>query len=81
MLPFFSANAQRQAYEASAKSAINVVAMAHNSGPMVVQARALGRELEREQLKQKYENAMLTLAFSITVNIGAIIYFLTRGLQ
>jgi len=62
-------------------SAINTFAMAHNSDPMVVQARALGMELEREQLKQKYENAMLVLAFSVTVNIGAIIYFLTRGLQ
>ena len=57
------------------RSAINEFAMSQNSDPMMVQARALGVELAREELERKYEIVCLVAAFSLCVNIGMIIWF------
>ena len=47
--------------------------------PMMRDARALGMQLLKEQaaenLRRRYEDALLVLAFSVCVNVGVIIWF------
>jgi hypothetical protein len=63
------------------RSAINEVAIAQHSDPMRNHARILGSELEKEELRRKYEDACLVLAFSVCVNVGVIIWFLIQTVK
>ena len=60
-------------------SAINAVAVAQHSDPMMNHALVLGRELEIEQLRRKHEDVCLVLAFSGCVNLAVIIWFLVQA--
>jgi hypothetical protein len=62
-------------------NAVNAMAIAHHSDPMMSHARLLGSELRREELEHRYEVVCLLLAFSVCVNVGAIIYFAIRSFQ
>ncbi len=61
------------------RSAINAVAVAQHSDPMMNHALVLGRELELEQLRRKHEDVCLVLAFSGCVNLSVIIWFLVQA--
>jgi hypothetical protein len=63
------------------RPAINAVAVAQHSDPMQNHARLLGSELEKEDLRRKYEDAVLVLAFSMCVNVGVIIWFLVQSVK
>lgn len=63
------------------RSAINAVAVAQHSDPMMNHARLLGAELKREELERRYEVVCLLLAFSLCVNVGGIIYFLIETVK
>jgi hypothetical protein len=58
------------------RSAINEFAMAQHSDPMMVQARALGQELKREELERKYEHTALALAVLLAINVGVLVWYL-----
>jgi len=60
---------------------LNAAAIAHHSDPMLNHAKLLGERLEKEDLRRKYENAMLVLAFSVCVNVGVIIWFVIEIVQ
>jgi hypothetical protein len=53
----------------------------HDADPMKNHAIILGRELELERLRRKYEDAVLVLAFSVCVNVGVIIWFLVQSVK
>jgi|HubBroStandDraft_2_1064218.scaffolds.fasta_scaffold00132_31 hypothetical protein len=61
------------------RSAINVVAVAQHSDPMKNHALVLGKELAIEELRRKYEDVCLVLAFSGCVNLAVIIWFLVQA--
>lgn len=61
------------------RPAINAVAVAQHSDPMKNHALVLGRELELEQLRRKYDDICLVLAFSGCVNLAVIIWFLVQA--
>ena len=61
------------------RSAINAVAIAQHSDPMRNHAMVLGRELALEQLRNKYEDVCLVLAFSGCINLAVIIWFLVQA--
>ena len=56
-------------------NALYALALAQSSEPMTTHALVLGAQLAREDFKRKYEDALLVLAFSVSVNIGVIIWF------
>ena len=43
---------------------------------MMVQARALGAELKREELERKYEHVVLALAVLLAINVGVLVWYL-----
>lgn len=60
-------------------AAIAALAVAQSSDPMRNHALVLGRELELEQLRNKYEDVCLVLAFSGCVNLAVIIWVLVQA--